>query len=110
LADKPVAFGKDVFLECQTTNESVYLDTPRRWFMGKTEHNLVVNGVSVDNAKYKELIGLHLSHRLRITGFEESDLDVYGCSYGHMRTTINLALNANDYECTYLIKFYQCIT
>ena len=56
LAVKPVAFGKDVFLECQTPNESVYLDTSRRWFMGKTEHNLVVNGVSVDNAKYKELI------------------------------------------------------
>ena len=71
LADKPVAFGNDVFVECQTPNESVYLDTSRRWFMGKTEDNLVVNGVSVDNAKYKELIGLHLSHRLRITGFEE---------------------------------------
>ena len=78
--------------------------------MGKTEDNLLVNGVSVDNSKYNERVGPHLSYRLQITNFEESDLDVYGCSYGHLRTTINLTLNENDYECTYLIKLYQCIT
>ena len=78
--------------------------------MGKTEDNLLVNGASVDDSKYNELEGPRLSYRLQITRFEESDLAVYGCSYGHLRTTINLALNENDYECTYLIKLYQCIT
>lgn len=98
LAEKPVIFRMDVLLECQTSNESVYLDTQRRWFMGKTEDNLIVNGVSVDNSKYNELVGPHLSYILRITSFEESDLDIYGCSYVLLRTTINLTLNENDYE------------
>ena len=107
LAEKPVTFRKDVFLECQAPNESVYLDTPRRWFMGKTEDNLLVNGVSVDNSKYNERVGPHLSYRLQITNFEESDLDVYGCSYGHLRTTINLTLNENDYECKCLTLLHK---
>jgi hypothetical protein len=107
LAEKPVTFRKDVFVECQTSNESVYLDTQRRWFMGKAEDNLLVNGASVDNSKYNELVGPHLSYRLQITRFEESDLDVYGCSYGHLRTTINLTLNENDYECTCLTLLHK---
>ena len=69
--------------------------------MGKTEDTLLVNGVSVDNLKYNELVRRHSSYRLQITSFEESDLAVYGCSYGHQRTTIDLTLNENDYECTY---------
>ena len=107
MVEKPVTFRKDVFVECQTSNESVYLDTQRRWFMGKAEHNLLVNGVSVDNSKYNELVGPHLSYRLQITRFEESDLDVYGCSYGYLRTTINLTLNENDYECTCLTLLHK---
>jgi hypothetical protein len=107
LAEKPVSFRKDVFVECQTSNESVYLDTQRRWFMGKAEDNLLVNGASVDNSKYNELVGPHLSYRLQITSLEESDLDVYGCSYGLLRTTINLTLNENDYECTCLTLLHK---
>ena len=102
-----MTFRKDVFLECQTSNESVYLDTPRRWFMGKAEDNLLVNGVYVDDSKYNELVGPHSSYRLHITCFEEFNLDVYGCSYGHLRTTINLTLNENDYECKCLTLFHK---
>ena len=75
--------------------------------MGKTEDNLLVNGVSVDDSKYNELVGPHSSYRLQIASFEASDLDVYGCSYGHLRTTINLTLNENDYECTCLTLLHK---
>ena len=75
--------------------------------MGKTGDILLVDGVSVDNSKYNQLVGPHSSYRLQITSFEESDLDVYGCGYGNLRTTINLTLNKNDYECTCLTLLHK---
>ncbi|CAC5393290.1 unnamed protein product [Mytilus coruscus] len=97
----PAVFKKDVQLECHiSTKFNCCNDFTRKWSRGKSYDLIVMNGVSLDTAKYKEYLNISANtSTLTIYEFSEYDIDIpYECSYGFISDSKILELTEENFE------------
>lgn len=104
LLKKPAIFTKDVQLECKISTEFPCCNEfTRKWSRGKSYDLIVMNGVSLNTAKFKENLNISTnSSTLTIYKFSEYDVNIpYECSYGFDSASHILELTEEDFECMY---------
>lgn len=105
LLTKPVVFKRDVQLECHiSTKLKCCNEFTRKWSRGKSYDLIVMNGVSLNTAKYKEYLNISANiSTLTIYSFNEYDVNIpYECSYGFISDSKILKLTEENFECMYL--------
>ncbi|XP_071147977.1 uncharacterized protein [Mytilus edulis] len=101
LHTKPAVFTNDVQLECKISTQFRCCDEfTRKWSRGKRYDLIVMNGVSLNTAKYKEDLNISAnSSTLTIYKFSEYDVNIpYECSYGFDSSSQILELNEENFE------------
>jgi hypothetical protein len=106
VSNKPVMYGDNVILTCQTGH--VLTDTRecrvRQWYGGHKDKLLLYNKVSRDVTKYEDRTNLSSTEfSLVIKNYTESDINInYTCSCGFKSYTKLLGLNDEDFISNYI--------
>ncbi|XP_076088648.1 uncharacterized protein LOC143059069 [Mytilus galloprovincialis] len=101
LLKKPAVFTRDVQLECTISTEFPCCNEfTRKWSRGRRYDLVVMNGVSLNTAKYKENLNISANtSTLTIYKFSEYDVDIpYECSYGFDSASHILELTEENFE------------
>ncbi|CAC5393272.1 unnamed protein product [Mytilus coruscus] len=101
LLNKPEQIGNSVSLKCHLTSELLCCDSfARKWSSGKTFNLIILNGVSSNKTKYKEIVEHEYNtSTLIITDFSEKDVNIpYECTYGFETFSKILELTPANFE------------
>ncbi|CAG2204100.1 unnamed protein product [Mytilus edulis] len=101
LLNKPGQFGHNVSLKCHLTSDVQCCDSfARKWSSRKTFDLIILNGVSSNKTKYKEIVEHEYNtSTLIITDFSEKDVNIpYECTYGFDTFSKVLELTPTNFE------------
>lgn len=96
-------------LKCHLTSDLLCCDSfARKWSSRKTFDLIILNGVSSNKTKYKEIVEHEYNtSTLIITDFNEKDVNIpYECTYGFETFSKVLDLTLTNFECKYRVFHY----
>lgn len=94
-----ITFGKPVLLHCKKKGVGSFCNGTRRWTKGIGQSNLVQDGTSSNETKYKEKVDKDCSGAiLYIYSFNEEDIGTYTCAHEFDEYTDTIKLETNRYR------------